>query len=135
MVVRASADTSGTIKSLDNILNDLEKGTQARLEAAGVFLEGKMTEKIDAWLEPALKKETIARKESSQPLIDKGELYGQIDHKSGPGYVEVGVFGSRAAIARHHEFGAPKANIPERSFMRSAFRENRRKIRDIVKGK
>ena len=128
MVVRASADTSGTLKALDKLKEELEKGTQRRLEEAGVFLEGQMAEKIDSWLTPALKPKTIARKESSQPLIDKGELYGQIDHRSGPGYVEVGVFGSRAAIARHHEFGAPKAGIPERSFMRSAFRENRKKM-------
>ncbi len=135
MAVHVNADTAGTLKSLDKILNDLEKGTQERLEVAGVFLEGKMTEKIDQWLEPALKKETIARKGSSQPLIDEGELYSQIDHKAGPGYVEVGVFGSRAKIAMYQEFGAPRANIPERSFMRSAAGENMRQIKKIVRGK
>jgi hypothetical protein len=135
MVVHVSADTSGTIKSLDKILNDLEKGTQERLEAAGVFLEGKMTEKIDSYLTPTLQAATVKRKGSSQPLVDTGELYSQIDHKTGPGYVEVGVFGSRAKIAMYQEFGAPKANIPERSFMRSAAGENRRQIKKIVRGK
>lgn len=135
MVVRVSADTSGTMRALDRLRSDHEKGTQDRLEVAGTFLEGKMAEKIDMWLTPALKAETIARKKSSQPLIDKGELYSQVDHRSGPGYVEVGVFGSRAMIARIHEFGAPRANIPERSFMRSAHLENEKKIRKIVTGR
>ncbi|WP_407356800.1 hypothetical protein [Methanolobus sp. WCC5] len=134
-MLRVSADTAGTLKALDKLKENLGKGTQDRLEQAGVYLEGKMVEKIDSWLGPALKARTIARKGSSQPLIDTGELYDQIDHKSGPGYVEVGVFGSRALISLHHEFGAPKANVPERSFMRSASRENRKRIKKIVTGK
>lgn len=40
--------------------------------------------------------------------------------------VHVGVFtGTIAAIARIHEFGAPRANIPERSFIRATFRIRR----------
>ncbi|WP_094226920.1 hypothetical protein [Methanolobus psychrotolerans] len=135
MVVRVSADTAGTLKALDKLREDLDNGTQERLEKAGVFLETKMTEKIMSRLQPPLKARTVASKGSSTPLIDEGELLDQIDHKGGPGYVEVGVFGSRALIARHHEFGAPKANIPERSFMRSASRENRKQIKKIVNGK
>lgn len=131
-MLRANADTSGTLKSLKKLHDDLENGTQDRLEKAGVFLESKMTEKIDSWLSPPLDPKTIARKKSSQPLVDTGEMYDQIDHKSGPGYVDVGVFGSRAAVARHHEFGAPRANIPERSFMRSALNSNRKQIKKIV---
>ena len=134
-MLQVIAETEGTIKSLDRILNDLEKGTQERLDIAGGFLESKMTEKIDMWIFPPLRNETAARKGSSQPLIDTGELYSQIDHRSGRGYVEVGVFGSRARIAKYHEFGAPKANIPERSFMRSAAGENRRQLKKIVRGK
>jgi phage gpG-like protein len=72
--------------------------------------------------------------------------------------VEVGVFGSRAKIAKVHEFGKtievtdkmrnylhwkglhlnPKTTtikIPERSFMRSAHQENLRQIKKIVRGK
>lgn len=134
-MLNVSADTSGTLKSLKKLRDDLDNDTQDRLEKAGVFLESKMTEKIDSRLSPPLKARTVARKGSSQPLFDTGELYDQIDHKSCPGYVDVGVFGSRAKIARHHEFGAPRANIPERSFMRSALGENRKQIKKIVTGK
>jgi phage gpG-like protein len=38
--------------------------------------------------------------------------------------VDVGVFeGTIARIAKFHEFGAPSAGIPERSFIRAALRE------------
>jgi phage gpG-like protein len=120
---------------LDRFRDNLENGTTTRLELAGAFLEGKMTEKIDSHLSPALKAATVKRKGSSQPLVDKGELYGQIDHRGGKDFVEVGVFGSKAKIALHHEFGAPKAGIPERSFMRSAHRENLKQVKKIVTGK
>jgi len=135
VMLRVSADTSGTLKSLKKLRDDLDNGTQDRLEKAGVYLESKMTEKIDSRLSPPLKAKTVARKGSSHPLFDTGELYDQIDHRSGPGYVEIGVFGSRAVIARYHEFGAPRANIPERSFMRSALGESRKAIKKIVNGK
>lgn len=134
--MRVTADTEGTLRSLDKFIQDLDKNITNNVEKAGVFLEGKMTEKITSGLRPALKKETIARKGSSTPLIDTGELLGQIDHRmSGKDEVEVGVFGSKAKIAVHHEFGAPKAGIPERSFLRSTFNEQKPKLVKIIKGR
>jgi len=134
--MKVTADTDAAIKSIDKFAQDLDKNITNNVEKAGVFLEGKMTEKITAGLKPALKKETIARKGSSTPLIDTGELLSQIDHRmTGKDEVEVGVFGSKAKIAVHHEFGAPKANIPERSFIRSTFNEQRPKLVKIIKGK
>ncbi|WP_406660883.1 hypothetical protein V7O66_13750 [Methanolobus sp. ZRKC3] len=126
-------DDTGVLKSLDKLGKDLDRKIPTKLETVGVFLEGKMVEKITFGLQPVLKPKTIARKKSSTPLIDKEELMGQIDHLVNKDSVEVGVFGSRAPIAKHHEFGAPRANIPERSFMRSAFNENKKQIKKIMK--
>ena len=134
-ILRVTADTSGTLESLDKFTQDLDKNIINNVEKAGAFLEGKMVEKIMSGLNPALKPETIARKKSSTPLIDRGELLSQIDHRmDGKDTVEVGVFGSKAKIAVHHEFGTPKANIPERSFMRSTFNEQKPKLVKIIKG-
>jgi phage gpG-like protein len=118
----------------DRYQKQLTEKTQRNLGVAGVFLESKMVEKIQSGLSPALAPETIARKGSGVPLFDTGELLSQISHHVSGNSVSVGVFGSRAPVAKHHEFGAPAAGIPERSFMRSAFRENREKIKKIMKG-
>lgn len=126
-------DDTKVLKSLDKLGKDLDRKIPTNLEKVGVFLESKMVEKITSGLRPALNPRTVARKGSSTPLIDSGELLGQIDHNVSSDAVEVGVFGSRARIAKHHEFGAPRANIPERSFMRSAFGENKRQIKKIMK--
>lgn len=132
-MLNVHADTDDVLRGLKKLQDNLKDDTSKKLEIVGVFLESKMTEKIDSRLRPPLKASTIARKKSSQPLFDTGELYSQIDHKLTDDSVEVGVFGSRATVARHHEFGAPKANIPERSFMRSAFAESKRKIVKMMK--
>lgn len=41
--------------------------------------------------------------------------------------------GSNLEIATHHEFGAPKANIPERSFIRWTADTHRKKYMKLVK--
>lgn len=114
---------------------DLESSMQQNLAKAGVFLEGEMVMKIQSGLNPPLKGATVKRKGSDVPLFDTGEMLDQITHNVSGDTVEVGVFGSRAQIAKYHEFGAPKAGIPERSFMRSAFDENQKKIKKIMAGK
>lgn len=131
------ADVGKTRSGLDKLKDVLESQVQARLEVAGHLLENEMLHKIDAGLSPALKKATIKRriKQSDVPLYNTEELYDQISHEVKDNAVDVGVFGSRAQIAKYHEFGAPKAGIPERSFMRSAFNENKGKIKKIVSGK
>ena len=40
---------------------------------------------------------------------------------------------TNAELAAIHEFGAPGANIPERSFIRSTFDTNQAKYRDLLK--
>lgn len=125
---------------LDQFKQNLESNMQSRLVVAGAFLEKEMVDKINSGLSPGLLPATVAqrKKESSVPLFDTGELFDQISFATpltNRDTVEIGVFGSRAEIAKHHEFGAPKAGIPERSFMRSAFNENKKKIKKIMGGK
>lgn len=125
---------------LDQFRQELESDMQNRLAVTGAFLEKEMVHKINSGLSPGLLPATVAQRkeESSVPLFDTGELFDQISFAtplSDRSSVEVGVFGSRAEIAKHHEYGAPKAGIPERSFMRSAFNENRKKIKKIMGGK
>lgn len=49
--------------------------------------------------------------------------------------IAVGVFGDAelSEIAAIHEYGAPRANIPERSFIRSTLFERRRQIDNFMK--
>ena len=118
--------SSITIKNNIPVLNKaIQTALKESLEKAGQVAEVLMTAKIDEGLQPPLKPATIAAKGSSTPLIDTGQLYGQITHEveSDGRSVKVGVIGSRASIAAVHEFGAPSKNIPERSFIRSTINE------------
>jgi hypothetical protein len=44
----------------------------------------------------------------------------------------VGNMADLVQIAAIHEFGAPKRNIPERSFIRSTYDEQKEKLREII---
>ena len=114
-------DVNGRARQfIDNLL----KNVSANLEEAGEFLASKMAEEIQSGIPPALSPATVKAKGSSTPLIDTGEMMGDITHKmNGDTEVEVGVFGAKAEVAVHHEFGT--RTIPERSFMRSALDKNR----------
>ena len=153
-----SSNAGEVISNVGKFEDDTIKNISKRLELAGAFLEGKMTDKIASGISPALHPATVENKGSSQPLVDTGELLDQITHHmDGDLAVDVGVFGSRATIASYHEFGktievtdAMRAHlhkigihlrystllvhIPERSFERSAFQENKDGIVRIVKG-
>lgn len=111
-----------------NIEARLQDANASMLDSVGAFLEKEMTHKIDVGLKPALLPATRKAKGSSKALFDTGEMYDQISHESSGDTVEIGVIGSRASIAKHHEFGAPRAHIPERSFIRSAVSENKRRV-------
>lgn len=152
-----SSNADEVVKGIGAFGDKFTKDISARLEQAGTFLEGKMAEKITSGLSPALHPFTVEQKGSSTPLIDKGELLDQITHKMDGDRVSVGVFGSKAGIAAVHEFGKTinvtdkmraylrarglhlrystlTIHIPERSFERSAFNENKDAIIKIVKG-
>ncbi len=106
--------------------NAIEQGLKEGLKKVAMTLERAIKLKITSNIPPPLAPETIARKGSSVALIDTGLLrsqiaadYGHIEEKK----VVIGVLGSRAGIGAIHEFGAPRAGIPERSFLRSSLEE------------
>lgn len=78
--------------------------------------------------------------------IDKGykKLYRQLNILKNKPYVKVGLLEKAgvhiqsdltvAQIGIIHEFGLPKARIPQRSFMRTSFDENKEKWLKITKG-
>lgn len=105
----------------------------------------------------ALKEATVARKGSSKPLIDHGDLLASVTYKKLFGSIFfIGV--PRTArrkrgnasgrqklvnIAQIHEFGAPKAGIPARPYVRPTLQRNKtrmlqvwkRALRDTVRGR
>lgn len=121
-----------TKKGTDTLGDDIAGGLSSGIKNAATFLETKMVQKVLSNIPPTLKSKTIARKSSSKALIDTGQLIGQIDADIESLSAKVGVIGSRAKIAIHHEYGAPAANIPERSFIRSTFNEEKRQISKII---
>lgn len=153
-----SSNAGEVISNVGKFEDDTIQNISKRLELAGAFLEGKMVDKITSGLSPALHPATIEAKGSSTPLIDTGELLDQITHHmDGDLSVDVGVFGSRATIASYHEFGKAievtdamrthlntigihlrystlLIHIPERSFVRSTFNEQKNNVVRIVKG-
>lgn len=112
---------SVTIKNNFPIAIDLlEIGQIEGLEKMAAILELKIAEQVRSGATPPPNAPaTIEKKGSSKTLVDIGKMLGQITHeKDGEGY-KVGVIGDRADIAAIHEFGAPAAGIPERSFIRN----------------
>ena len=123
------------VNKIPDLLESIPKEKKNILKLSGAFLEGKIKEKITegdpSWA--SLKPETIKRKGSSKPLIDTGKLRASITHKVENSKALVGVFGSeQALIAAVHEFGSPKKNIPERSFLRKTFDEQKEKIEKLI---
>lgn len=118
-------------------LNDMQNKIEKTLRLAGSYLEGKIKEKITntdpEW--PPLKPETIKRKGSSKPLIDTGKLRNSIVHnvELEKKRVLVGVFSQDVATyAAVHEFGAPRRNIPQRSYLRKTFDEEVENLSKLI---
>ena len=138
-MMKMSSDSEKALQRLKVKKTTLKIKASKGILEVGRFIEGKMAEKISLnQLSPALQDSTIKAKGSSKPpLFDDGHLLQQIDSRvSADGLVEVGVFDGpekRAFIAMIHEYGAPAANIPERSFMRSAVEENRKGFKKAFK--
>jgi len=123
------------MNKIPELLNALPKEKEQILRKAGVFLEGAIKQKITqgdpSW--PPLKPETIKRKGSSKPLIDTGKLRASITHKVEDDKALVGIFSGEALnYAAVHEFGAPRKNIPERSFLRKTFDEKKDEIERLI---
>ena len=123
------------VNKIPELLNALPKEKEQILRKAGAFLEGAIKQKITqgdpSW--PPLKPETIKRKGSSKPLIDTGKLRASITHKVEDDKALVGIFSGEALnYAAVHEFGAPRKNIPERSYLRKTFDEKKDEIERLI---
>lgn len=112
----------------DNLVDGLSNG----IDKSARYLTNQIVRKVETNIPPPLQPETIRRKRSSMALYHKGELYSQIDADIEKLSAKVGVIGSKAPIAAHHEFGT--GNIPERSFIRSTFNEEKGKVVKIIAG-
>lgn len=107
------------------------------LGEVGTGLENAIVQKIQAGIPPPLQPETIRRKRSSKPLIDTGQMLASITHRieAKPDQVilRVGIFDEKIIeYAVTHEYGDPTRNIPERSFLRSTFDEEKEKLIKII---
>lgn len=123
------------VNRIPDILRAMQEEKERILRIAGAFLEGKVKEKITQsdpdW--PPLKPETVKRKGSSRPLIDTGRLRDSITHKVEGDKALVGIFGGEVLVyAAVHEFGSPKRNIPERSYLRKTFDEQKEQIEELI---
>lgn len=114
------AESTVTVRNNIPILNEaILAGLSESLEKGALVFEAKMSEAVASGkTPPPLKPATIAAKGSSATLVDTGEMLGQITSEVKDDVARIGVMGSRADIAAIHEFGAPAAGIPERSFIR-----------------
>jgi phage gpG-like protein len=121
-------------KGINQLDDRLIEGLSNGVDKSANYLKNRMVMKVESNIPPALKPATIKRKGSSVALFDTGEMYSQIDADIQRVSAKVGVIGSKAEIATHHEFGAPAAGIPERSFVRSTFNEEKGKMEKIVAG-
>jgi phage gpG-like protein len=144
--------------NIPRLLNAYPKEKEQILRIVGEFLEGKIKEKIqegDPDWKP-LHPFTIQRKKSDKPLYDTGDnILNRITHEVEGDVVKVGVFGESTLIASVHEFGAKirvtekmrrflhaqglhlKKDtryivIPQRSYLRKTFDEQKDEIERLV---
>lgn len=115
---------------LDTLDDELLKGLSEGIDKSARYLTNQIVRKVETNIPPPLSPETIKRKGSSVALYDTGEMFSQIDADIGKLSAKVGIIGSKASIAAYHEFGT--VNIPERSFIRSTFNEEKGKVVKII---
>ena len=125
-----ASNASEVVMKIGLFTDKMEDELGNKLDTVGSFLAGKMVEKIMSRVPPPNAPSTIARKKSSLPLVDTGEMMGAIDHKQRERFaVDVGVFGATAERAERNEYGI---GVPERSFIRSTFHENVKGVKKIL---
>jgi hypothetical protein len=88
--MRSSVDASGSeleriIEKLVGKITDGKMQTTQALGVVGEFVKGKMISRINSGIPPANAPATIARKGSSQPLIDTGQMKNSIEWQVGKG--------------------------------------------------
>lgn len=125
-----ASNADEVVMKIGKFTDNTEQDIETKLDFVGEFLAGKMKEKIMSRIPPPNAPSTIAAKGSSLPLFDTGEMVGAIDHKQREKFsVDVGVFGASAEKAERNEYGK---GVPERSFIRSAYHENKKGILKIL---
>ena len=107
---------------------------------AGEFLKAKIRETIffqtESWapLKPGTLK---AKAPESRSLIDEQQMVMSVTSKTKGDTSTVGLHrdskGNAVSIGAVHEFGAPRAGIPERSFLRSTYKRQKIAIENIIK--
>lgn len=107
------------------------------LERVGARFENDILDRIRAHIPPPLSPETIRRKGSTTPLIDTGQLVGSITHQiriePERAVLYVGIFDPVVAeYAATHEYGDPGRNIPERSFLRATYDEQKENLIKLI---
>lgn len=117
-------------KGINELDENLVDGLSNGIDKSARYLTNQIVRKVETNIPPPLSPETILRKGSSVALYDTGEMFSQIDADIEKLSAKVGVIGSKASIAAHHEFGT--VGIPERSFIRSTFNEEKGKIGNII---
>ena len=121
--------------------------TQAKLpvlahqaaKLAGEFLKDKVRETIffqtESWapLKPGTLK---AKAPESRSLIDEQQMVMSITSKAKGDTSTVGLHrdskGNAVSIGAVHEFGAPRAGIPKRSFLRSTYKKQKAAIEKLI---
>ena len=84
--IRGTIDQKGrkitrVAKALATQVLQGQVSTKIALDILGQFVKGEIQKRIARGIPPPLKPATIARKGSSKPLIDKGQLRASIDHE------------------------------------------------------
>lgn len=122
--------------------------TQAKLpilanraaKLAGEFLKDKIRETIffqkESW--PPLKPGTLlAKAPETRSLIDEQQMVMSVTSKTKGDTSTVGLHrdskGNAVSIGAVHEFGAPRAGIPKRSFLRTTYKKQKATIENIIK--
>lgn len=109
------------------------------VKLAGEFLKDKIRETIffqkEAW--PPLKQSTLkAKSPETRSLIDEHQMVMSINSKAKGDTATVGLHRDSKAnvvsIGAVHEFGAPRAGIPKRSFIRSTWRKQKRDVEALI---
>lgn len=107
---------------------------------SGEFLKDKIRETIffqtESW--PALKPSTLkAKAPETRSLIDEQQMVMSISSKAEGDTATVGLHrdskGNAVSIGAVHEFGAPRAGIPKRSFLRSTYGKQERTISKLIR--
>lgn len=122
--------------------------TQAKLPAlaheaaklAGEFLKAKVRETIffqkESWA-PLKPGTLLAKAPETRSLIDEQQMVMSITSKTKGDTSTVGLHrdskGNAVSIGAVHEFGAPRAGIPKRSFLRSTYTKQKTAVENIIK--